>query len=202
MVSRISWWTGYVMHLSIFALVGRFNNCGAFAPIVRRRVGVGASHYESVLRLGRHRHIAWRISISSQSVDDNFGNASLGKKAARKKRKEEEKQRNLMLKELLSKESGNGSGGYIVPTLYAIKVSVCSELRTELNMNGREKRGRMFIELGSEGTKSLKGLRCELHSFFRSLRKSTFVLSAALPEGMYLHLSTLLLSLIVHCTYF
>lgn len=61
---------------------------------------------------------------------------------------------------------------------------MCKELREELRMNGREKRGRMFIELGSPGSCSLKGLKMELHSFFRSLRKSTYILSAALPEGM------------------
>ena len=48
-------------------------------------------------------------------------------------------------------------------------------------MNGREKRGRVFIQHDSEGCASLKGLKFEIHAFFRALKKSTYLLSANLP---------------------
>ena len=124
-------------------------------------------------------------SLQNQSTNEELGESKLGKKAARKRSKLADKERNLKLKELLSnKSSGVDENGvaFKIPSLYAVKLSVCKELRDELKMNGREKRGRIFIELGSDGSKTLKGLKMELHSFFRSLRKSTFILSAALPE--------------------
>ena len=70
---------------------------------------------------------------------------------------EEVRERNLRLKRMISTEAGDGSdGSYPIPSLFAVRVSVCQELREELKMNGREKRGRAFIELGSDGTKTLK----------------------------------------------
>ena len=67
-------------------------------------------------------------------------------------------------------------------TLYSVKVSVCPVLREELNLNGREKRGRVFVESASFASSSLQGLKNELHAFFRALRKSTYLLSAQLPQ--------------------
>ena len=55
-------------------------------------------------------------------------------------------------------------------------------MRNELRLSGRERRGRVFIETGSSATRSLKALKYDIHAFFRALRKSTFLLSASLPE--------------------
>lgn len=106
------------------------------------------------------------------------------KRAARARSLEDTRQRNLRLKNLIHTEakSGTNAGDYPIPSLYAVRVSVCQELRRELRMNGREKRGRLFVEVGSEGCKTLKGIKFELHSFFRVLKKSTYTLSAALPQ--------------------
>lgn len=105
------------------------------------------------------------------------------KRAARAKSMEEVRERNLRLKRMISTEADDFSdGSYPIPSLFAVRVSVCQELREELKMNGREKRGRAFIEVGSDGTKTLKGLKIEVHEFFRALKRSTYLLSAALPE--------------------
>jgi len=109
------------------------------------------------------------------------------KKAARAKSLEEQRERNMRIKRMIHTGSSGGDKSrngeaYPVPSLYAVKVSACQELREELRMNGREKRGRLFVEVGSHASKSIRGLRFELHSFFRALKKSTYVLSAALPE--------------------
>ena len=37
--------------------------------------------------------------------------------------------------------------------LLAVKVSVCPELRESMHLNGREKRGRMFVTRGSEASR-------------------------------------------------
>ena len=58
-------------------------------------------------------------------------------------------------------------------------------LRSELKMNGREKRGRMFVAPNSDACMTIQGLKKELHEFFRSLKKSSFILRAGLPKGMY-----------------
>ena len=131
----------------------------------------------------RNRYVlprCYSLQQDNQSISEELEESRLGKKAARAKSKLADKERNLKLKELLN--SSNVDGSFEVPSLYAVKVSVCKELREELKMNGREKRGRVFIGVGSEGSQTLKGLKMELHSFFRSLRKSSFTLSAALPE--------------------
>lgn len=99
------------------------------------------------------------------------------KKEARQRSLQDALNRNLLFKRMLSTNSSNLS------SLYAVKVSVCEELRESLRLNGRERRGRVFIELDSDASRSIKGLKQELHSFFRYLLKSTYVLQASLPEG-------------------
>lgn len=99
------------------------------------------------------------------------------KKDARKESARQVHARNLHYKRMLHNST------FAVPPLYAVKVSVCDELRESLRLNGRERRGRVFVEMDSDASKSLKGLKQELHSFFRCLRKSTYNLHASLPEG-------------------
>ena len=119
--------------------------------------------------------------------------AKIEKRQTKQKSLDEDRLRNLRLKKLIHNDasvqggddtnnSGDDVGGFIVPKLYALRVSVDKQLREELKMNGREKRGRVFIEEGSSGSNTLKGLRIELHAFFRSLKKSTYLLSAGMPQ--------------------
>ena len=130
------------------------------------------------------------LSSASRSSNNDIVAARLetqaAKRAAKAKSMKEVRERNLRLKRLISTEADNassgGDGSYPIPSLFALRVSVCQELREELRMNGREKRGRAFVEVGSDGTKTLKGLKAEVHAFFRALRRSTYVLSASLPE--------------------
>eukprot|EP00977_Amphora_coffeiformis_P009230 scaffold2102_cov161-Amphora_coffeaeformis.AAC.14 len=103
------------------------------------------------------------------------------KKLARVKSYQEVAKRNLKLKEILH-SNGPDNGDFQFAPLYAVKVSVCEELRKELKLNGREKRGRVFIEKGSAASTTLKSLKFEMHAFFRALRKSTFVMSAGFPK--------------------
>ena len=109
------------------------------------------------------------------------------KRQSRKDALEEDKQRNLRLKRLLHTDTNHSNAeishtGYQIPKLYQVRVSVDKELRDELRMNGREKRGRVFIEKETDGCLSLKGLKMEMHGFFRALKKSTYLLSADLPK--------------------
>jgi hypothetical protein len=111
------------------------------------------------------------------------------KRQTREKSLEEDRRRNLRIKRLIYNDANQGEidenendVGFMIPKLYALRVSVDKELREELRMNGREKRGRVFIEEGSEGCTTLKGLKFELHAFFRCLKKSTYLLSASMPE--------------------
>jgi len=112
-----------------------------------------------------------------------------GKRQSRQDALDEDKQRNLRLKRLLSTQAstdnndanGISQTGYPIPKMYQIRISVDQEIRQELKMNGREKRGRVFIENDSDGCASLKGLKFEIHAFFRALKKSTYLLSANLP---------------------
>ena len=64
-----------------------------------------------------------------------------GKRAARQRTKDEVRRRN----ERYRQQSSLADPG----SLYAVRVSVCPILRDELQLNGREKRGRLFVESGS-----------------------------------------------------
>lgn len=99
------------------------------------------------------------------------------KKEARQRSLQDVQNRNLLFKRMLGTSSSN------LPSLYAVKVSVCEELRENLRLNGRERRGRVFIEVDGDASRSIKRLKQELHSFFRCLLRSTYVLQATLPEG-------------------
>jgi len=93
--------------------------------------------------------------------------------------------RHLQTKALLTSLSNNNNN----PTnilqnnynLIAIQVSVDTTLRLELKLNGREKRGRIFVTPSSEACTTLPGLKQELHAFFRCLKRSTYTIHASLP---------------------
>lgn len=123
---------------------------------------------------------------SNQELVSQRIQVARAKKNARRQSALQVHERNLSLKRMLhtnTTTATNGTSDYPVPPLYAVKVSVCDELRQELKLNGRERRGRVFCKKESDATQTLKGLKQELHSFFRCLRKSTFILHASLPNG-------------------
>jgi len=140
--------------------------------------------YTQILWSSTQQQTVREILSNEELVQKRLGVAK-AKKEARQRSIEETAQRHLHIKNLIeSEESSSSRKGqeFAVPALYAIKVSVCDELRKELRLSGREKRGRVFIELGSPATRSLKALKYDIHAFFRALRKSSFVLSATYPE--------------------
>lgn len=152
---------------------------------------------------------AYHASVNQQIVQRR-NEISRKKKAARQKALDSDRQRNLKLRSLFLEENQQQNDGraanneqnnaYAVPPMFAIKVVTCPTLRAELKMNGREKRGRMFVErpatfLPSDDSTnakeeniedeyacmSLKALKQTIHEFFRRLKKSTYILSASLP---------------------
>ena len=125
---------------------------------------------------------------SNQELVQRRLDVAKANKEARLRSAQETHQRNLRLKRMLHTEAASGNNNnnettYDTPTLYAVKVSVAEDLRQELKLTGREKRGRVFIETHADGCRSIKGLRYELHAFFRCLRKGTYILEASLPVG-------------------
>ncbi len=125
--------------------------------------------------------------------------ASRMKKEAREKSTRMDRERNLRLRNLVSEEGStsmsaggmagaDGDGGFAIPPMFAVKVVACPTLRSELRMNEREKRGRMFVERPSDdgggdehACTSIGALRRTIHEFFRRLKRSSYVLSASLP---------------------
>jgi len=109
-----------------------------------------------------------------------------GKKMARLRSKDEVKMRNLKLREMTMRTMSTGAAidsdndnKHLFThgdNLYAIKVSVCPELRESLHLNGREKRGRMFVERGSSAAMNLAEFRQTLHDFFRALKKGEYLI--------------------------
>lgn len=123
------------------------------------------------------------------------------KRQVRQKALDKDRERNLKLRNLFHEETQQQHPSSNVSPMFAVKVVTCPTLRSELKMNGREKRGRMFVERPSilsskqndnddDGTSddeneyacmSLKALKQTIHEFFRRLKKSTYILSASLP---------------------
>ncbi|KAL9178631.1 hypothetical protein ACHAXT_001969 [Thalassiosira profunda] len=174
-----------------------------------------SSYPSTALRVSKNKDIvsgaAYHASINQQLVRRR-NEASKQKREARQRALDSDRERNLKLRELFleehqadrgGKEGGDGGqkGAHRAPPMFAVKVVTCPTLRAELKMNGREKRGRMFVERppffsdadsshgqaeedgGTEeyACTSLKALRKTIHEFFRRLKKSTFILSASLP---------------------
>ncbi|KAG7370094.1 rhodanese domain containing protein [Nitzschia inconspicua] len=126
--------------------------------------------------------------LSNQDIVRRRLEAQRGKRLARQQSIEQRVQRNLYIKRLLHSGSSSNHKNtdqtteFQVPPLYAVKVWVDDALRSELRLSGREKRGRVFIETSHNATQTLKGLKQELHGFFRALKKDTFLLRATLPR--------------------
>lgn len=125
---------------------------------------------------------------SNQDLVERRLEINRAKRAVRERTVQERVERNFKIKRLLHTDTNtatatnNDTAEFHVPPLYAIKVWVDDALREELRLSGREKRGRVFIEAGSDGANNLKGLKQELFSFFRALRKDSFLLTASLPQ--------------------
>jgi len=126
--------------------------------------------------------------LTNQELVERRLEVNRGKRAAKARSAQNRVSRNLNIKRLLHSDSGDSnstsssSSSFQVPPLYAVKIWVDDELRDELKLTGREKRGRVFIEEGSEGAKTFRGLKDEMFGFFRALRKDTFLLTANLPQ--------------------
>jgi len=127
---------------------------------------------------------------SNQEIVERRLEVNRAKRKARERSVQKRESKNLRIKRLLHSESNNRNFTssstskttlFEIPPLYAVKVLVDKELREELKLSGREKRGRVFLEAGSEGTTSFRGLKDEMFGFFRALRKNTFLLTANLP---------------------
>lgn len=102
------------------------------------------------------------------------------KRAAREATIQERTNRNLQLKNLLHTPNTTTTQCQ-VPPLYAVKVWVDGELREELRLSAREKRGRVFLPEDSEGVRTLRGLKDEMHAFFSALKKDSYLMEATLP---------------------
>lgn len=127
---------------------------------------------------------AYHASVNQQLVERR-NEIHRQKRQARQKSLDADRERNLKLRQIF-RESSTSSDG--VPPMFAVKVVTCPTLRSELKMNGREKRGRMFVERpqGEEDSQdyacgSVKALRKTIHEFFRRLKKGQYILSASLP---------------------
>lgn len=127
---------------------------------------------------------AYHASVNQQLVERR-NEIHRQKRQARQKSLDADRERNLKLRHIF-RESSTSSDG--VPPMFAVKVVACPTLRSELKMNGREKRGRMFVErpqgeanAQEYACNSAKALRKTIHEFFRRLKKGQYILSASLP---------------------
>ena len=124
-------------------------------------------------------------STTNQQIVLRRNEINRAKRQARQKALQQDRQRNYKLRNLFSQETTANSKN--VPPMFAIKLVTDRILRSELKMNGREKRGRMFVPRPIDGSEeecavtSLKALKQTIHEFFRRLKKSTYLLSASLP---------------------
>jgi len=98
------------------------------------------------------------------------------KAPSRKELLEEEKKRNLRLRQLLETDAKSDES-----TVYELRVSIDVKLSEELNIK-KEKRGRVFIPIAGDGTKTINGLINEVRSTFRALDNCPLTFSADLPK--------------------
>ena len=122
------------------------------------------------------------IAASNQELVDRRLATTRAKRDARNRSMQERHDNNLRMKRLLHTDASANETTYGAQSLYAVKVVVCEDLRRELKLSGRERRGRVFLERSSDAVQSLRSLKNELHSFFRALLKDTFILAAGYPQ--------------------
>ncbi|CAJ1949761.1 unnamed protein product [Cylindrotheca closterium] len=122
--------------------------------------------------------------LSNQELVERRLAVNQAKRESRQRSVQERLDRNMKFKRLLHNDSTTNSdqeSPFVVPPLYAVKIWVDIDLRQEMRLSGREKRGRVFLESGSKGVQTISGLHQELYGFFSALRKNTFLLSASVP---------------------
>jgi len=171
-------------HMMFFSAVQAFQT---EVSLIRHRSSIGrATPSTAFWPLASSKEEVGNKILSNQDLLERRLAMNRGKRAARERSVQERVNRNLNIKRLLhSGATGDGTSDQSYPLtqpLYAIKVWVDDELRNELKLSGREKRGRVFIEAGSKGTKTFRGMKDEMFGFFRALRKNTFLLTANLPR--------------------
>jgi hypothetical protein len=132
---------------------------------------------------------------SNQDILERGLAVNKAKREARSRSMQEKYDRNLRTKRLLHTDASSSTSEVNdALTMYALKIMVDEDLRRDLKLTGREKRGRVFLERDSDAVWSLRSLKFELHSFFRALRKDTFTISAGYPQvevgGMNVNLAT------------
>ena len=158
---------------------------------VRRRIEFPSNSWSLASLPPSHTEEEENKILTNQELVERRLEVNRGKRQARERNVQERVSRHLNIKRLLHSESNDGNitsssksrtTPFEVPPLYAAKVFVDEELRQELKLSGREKRGRVFIEANSEGTKTFRGLKDEMFGFFRALRKNSFLLTANLPQ--------------------
>lgn len=108
--------------------------------------------------------------LSNQDLVQRRLSIQREKKQARERSIQQRAERNLHIRQLSSSTP-----------LYALKVTVDEQLREEMRLSAKEKRGRVFIEPSSLAAQDYRALTKELHGFFRALRKDTFALRASYP---------------------
>ena len=115
------------------------------------------------------------FATNAQLVEKRLA-VSRGKQEARQRSLQHKLDRNQQIQRLIHTNSSSTA------RLYQLKVTVCDQLRQDLLLSGREKRGRVFVADDSLGVQTLKGLQQEVHDFFRALKKQTYILYAGYPE--------------------
>jgi predicted sulfurtransferase len=157
----------------------------------RRRIAFPFNGWPLASSPTSHKEEEENKILTNQELVERRLEVNRSKRQVRERNVQERVSRHLHIKRLLHSESNDTNvtsssksktTPFEVPPLYAVKVFVDEKLREELKLSGREKRGRVFIEAGSEGTKTFRGLKDEMFGFFRALRKNSFLLTANLPQ--------------------
>ena len=194
--------------ISAFVLNQRHKQCKLSPTFLKQPLYVSNKPGDTSSSSGAAYHAS-----ANQQIVARRNEINRQKRQARQKALDKDRERNLKLSNLFMEEKQNDSSSSSshdsssIPPMFAVKVVTCRTLRLELRMNGREKRGRMFVERpsifsamqneGGEGEveqrdddasddneyacMSLKALKQTIHEFFRRLKKSTYILSASLP---------------------
>jgi predicted sulfurtransferase/predicted O-methyltransferase YrrM len=134
--------------------------------------------------------VAAAIPRSNQELVQRRLEVARHKRQARHLSSQQDHARNLQLKSLLGQQQqqheavssrNQTKSSSASSLLYALKVSVCDQLRQELKLSGRERRGRVFVSSDSAALHSLTALSLEIQASFRALRKHSYCLYAGLP---------------------
>jgi predicted sulfurtransferase len=184
---RTSYWSQSVICICCLTMFFRIRVTADTATSIRN-AAFGFDRSPASRRCSLHG--SWALTCSNVRSSQEILQRKIQTERAKKELRYQSSQaawdRNLRYQQLIHSPGQEAPLHRAARDLYQLRIHVCPKLREELKLSGRERRGRIFLQrpttnvtdISTSPTNTIRGLKQELHGFFRVLRKDTYLLHA------------------------